>query len=541
MKKNSLRKSTQMRASKTFKALIKNFPSSKKDEQVLISPTKKVRNSMKVNTVRSIKSTTKKTENNTSKKINEKVRDSKRKSTVKKHDTKITKSKLNSRTSLVSNKSNKSALKTSKNLNNKSKNDTKRLKKEESNLDNDMKINSKDSKISKNYKTSDIRSSEGFNSINDENEINSNNNNINNYENDKLNNNPLNENEKNMEEEKSNHNSQNQSKRITNIPIPIKNDIINKKPENEYNNLIKDSNDKINGIYPPENENIENDEKTRLRNPKIEKSDYITEKNKNMIRNLLFLLDKKSDDKKAEKNIFRSSVNALEKSERNKLLETLYKNRREIFKIKWDEEAKNISQSKANKKMEQIYSFVFEPKSKGRNDINDINNINSLSPLKNPNQGYYHNKFFLNYASGTTQSPNPYFYERNNLFGGFNNENKNQKLNHSYEPKFHVMKKNDLIVENRDKRYLQYNYGYMINTINNKLYGNISTNDFSQSFRRNNNNSMYCLNKSYRDINRNRRIQNLFNSINASINSLNSLTYYNKNENYDYNLRNSIY
>ena len=174
------------------------------------------------------------------------------------------------------------------------------------------------------------------------------------------------------------------------------------------------------------------------------------------------------------------------------------------------------------------------------NDINDINNINSLSPLKNPNQGYY-NKFFLNYASGTTQSPNPYFYERNNLFGGFNNENKNQKLNHSYEPKFHIMKKNDLIVENRDKRYLQYNYGYMINTINNKLYGNISTNDFSQSFRRNNNNSMYCLNKSYRDINRNRRIQNLFNSINASINSLNSLTYYNKNENYDYNLRNSIY
>ena len=143
MKKNSMRKSTQVRASKTFKALIKNFPSSKKDDPVLISPTKKVRNSMKVNTIRSIKSTTKKTENNTSKKINEKVRDSKRKSTVKKHDTKITKSKLNSRSSLVSNKSNKSALKTSKNLNNKSKNDTKRLKKEESNLDNDMKINSK--------------------------------------------------------------------------------------------------------------------------------------------------------------------------------------------------------------------------------------------------------------------------------------------------------------------------------------------------------------------------------------------------------------
>ena len=75
MKKNPMRKSTQVRASKTFKALIKNFPSAKKDEPVLISPTKKVRNSMKVNTIRSIKSTTKKTDNNASKKINEKVGD----------------------------------------------------------------------------------------------------------------------------------------------------------------------------------------------------------------------------------------------------------------------------------------------------------------------------------------------------------------------------------------------------------------------------------------------------------------------------------
>ena len=48
---------------------------------------------------------------------------------------------------------------------------------------------------------------------------------------------------------------------------------------------------------------------------------------------------------------------------------------------------------------------------------------------------------------------------------------------------------------NRDRRYLNYNYGSLINTINNKLNGYISNNDFYQTFRNNNNNSMFNLSR----------------------------------------------
>ena len=524
MKKNSIAISSQKRASKKFQTSVKNLSSSKKEDTGRTNNSK-VRNSSYVNKnmLLSRKSTVRKSVTNTAKKNNEKVEDNKRKSTVKRQSTKITKSKFDSKKSITSNKSLKNGSKISKNIKPKSKS-----------VAYEMKIYSKDSKINK---PSDIRSSEGFNSINDENEIINSKNVLNNEEKSNSNNNPEqeSENDKNITAEKSD--------KINN---PIKNELLKQKVENEYNNLIKDSNDKIKGIYEFENENKENNNtEMRLRNQKVESSDYITEKNKNMIRNLLFLLDKKSDDKKADKNIFRSQLNALDKNEKNKLLEALYKTRKEIFKIKWDEENKNINPSRANKKLNEIYNFVFEQKKNNSNKINDIYNINTLSPMKKQYPSFYNNRYFLDYINGIPPSESNFnFYPvKSGIFNNLKNENNDNnphKLSHSYEPKFQVMKKNNLIVEYRDKRYLNYNYGSLVNIINNKLDGYISTNDFYKTFRNNSNNSVFTLCKyNYRDINRNRRMQNLYNSINADINSMNSLTNYGKSDNY--NLRNSIF
>ena len=56
-----------------------------------------------------------------------------------------------------------------------------------------------------------------------------------------------------------------------------------------------------------------------------------------MMRNLLYLLDKKEEDKKGMKNIFRTSLNRLNMVENNRLLDALAKTKQEIFKIKNDE------------------------------------------------------------------------------------------------------------------------------------------------------------------------------------------------------------
>ena len=127
-------------------------------------------------------------------------------------------------------------------------------------------------------------------------------------------------------------------------------------------NLVKETNDKPNYRYNYDinlANNMENQE-SRLRNYKVESSDYITEKNKYLIKNLLFILDKKPDDKKSTKNFFRQSLNALNNREENKILENLYRNKNDIFRIKQDERLNHINQISANKKLSDIYQNLFD-------------------------------------------------------------------------------------------------------------------------------------------------------------------------------------
>ena len=91
---------------------------------------------------------------------------------------------------------------------------------------------------------------------------------------------------------------------------------------------------------------------------------------------------------------------------------------------------------------------------------------------------FYKDKYFVDYVEG--KCPNRDLLERtmkyqNNIhnidMGSITDAHKN---NNYYNDRFHFMGKNDLSVEKRDNRYMFYNYGFMINTINDKLNGFIT-------------------------------------------------------------------
>ena len=110
-------------------------------------------------------------------------------------------------------------------------------------------------------------------------------------------------------------------------------------------------------------------------------------------------------------------------------------------------------------------------------------------------------------------------HNANNNFSGTISER--HKFNRSYNDKFHFMEKNDLSVEKRDNRYMYYNYGFMVNTIDDKLRGFINDSNFRHSFQPlHKNNSDFGLNKGNVDSNRNRRVSKLYNDINNDIYSL---------------------
>ena len=78
----------------------------------------------------------------------------------------------------------------------------------------------------------------------------------------------------------------------------------------------------------------------------------------------------------------------------------------------------------------------------------------------------------------------------------------NNRMSYSYDKNYHVMGKNNLKVENRDKRYLSYDYDSMINSLDNKL------------------------NKDFRQIYRKRRLENLMDNINYNIYAMNPREYF---------------
>ena len=463
--KSGLSKSSQKRSSQKFKTSLKissgtstnrSRPSTIKTNNPIPSAAKGRKSAIMI----------------TSKRLNNK------KSLTTKDNTTVKKAKK-STTSLVkeNNTANKNKIKTIKGK--------KSMRKSVKIDENINELNDENKKI-ENDKEINIANSDVFNSENNMNEINSEDNKSkSNQDNEKLNSITSKKDSKEMgskSQSKKNSLKENELQANNNLKIDK-----NKRTLVDYNqhiniNLIKETNEKPNYRYEIKYENNIEQPETRLRNYKIESSDYISEKNKFLIRNLLYLLDKKPDDKKGIKNIFRSSLNASNNSEQNKILEMLDKTKNDIFRIKKDEKLNYINSSYADKKLSDIYQALFErnyPKKR----------FTSLE--KYPPGQYYREKYFFNYVDGV--HPNMYMILKNSM----PNSNVRQDYWKS-EKKYNLMGKNDLSVEKRDNRYLKYNYDFMINTIDDKLK------------------------KNYRQIYRKRRMQQMFNNIYLDIYELNN-------------------
>ena len=314
------------------------------------------------------------------------------------------------------------------------------------------------------------------------------------------------DNEKEIKEEKSP--SKKDSIKPDRIPINInnhnnQNGLNNNKIPNEYYdnkpanvNLIKEINDKPNYRYEYKydvNNNMNSQElDDRLKNYKIESSDYITEKNKNMMRNLIHLLERKPDCKKQIKNIFRSSLNNLLSQENNKLLESLTRTKNDIFRIVQDEKLSYINQAKANSRLYDIYKALFEQN-------NNLKNKYERSWNTSQNPFIIKQNYFFNYVDN--RHPN---MDQFSSYNSSSNNINNNRMSYSYDKNYHVMGKNNLKVENRDNRYLSYDYDSMINSLNNKL------------------------NKDFRQIYRKRRMENLMENINYNIHAMNPREYFSR-------------
>lgn len=274
----------------------------------------------------------------------------------------------------------------------------------------------------------------------------------------------------------------------------IPNEYFENKPANV--NLIKEINEKPNYRYESNydiNSFMNNQEQEdRIKNYKIESSGYITEKNKNMMRSLLRLLERQPDGKKELKNIFRSSLNNLLNQENNKLLESITRAKNDIFRIAKDVKLKCINEEKAYNRLYDIYKALFEQN----------NNLKSRYEKSwgTPQSPFLvRQNYFFNYVDN--RHPNM------DLFLGNNSSNinlNNNRMSYSYDKNYYVMGKNRLKVENRDNKYLSYNYDSMINSLNNRL------------------------NKDFREIYRQRKIENLKENINNNIYAMNPMEYFSR-------------
>ena len=556
MKKNPLAKSTQIRESKKFKTSINNFATAKKTTQ--IKPLNKMKtsinkannneNSSRSNNPPSVSSKKRKSISTTTKKKtmnptkNEEI---KRKSIMKKPDSKSLRknndkkfkttvnikssalSKKNSMTvSLKKDNADKGKRKTVKvqstNLFNnklsaqlKPKNKTAKKSTEIYDIDEEEKISSKDSQNIKDLKTSEVfnkNESVRINMLNNINDENENNNEDNNIILEK-------ESEKNLTDNNPINNINDKSKKSSlKENNPIQNEFIKEKISNEFINS---------------NSNLNNEkQECKLKNKFVQNSNYISEKNKNMMQNLLYLLDKKSDESK--KNAFRSSLNSLDSKVKNKLLDITYKNRQKLYKMILEEDLNKLKSpytpgtlksvkpltnidtndqlGKINDSPSKFVPFNYEDKYQ-----NMKNKYLMMMTPSNPKKLYpsfYKDKYFVDYVEG--KCPNRDLLERtmkyqNNIHNiDMGSITDAHKYNNYYNDRFHFMGKNDLSVEKRDNRYMFYNYGFMINTINDKLNGFITDKNFRQSFQGlHKTNSDFGLDKGYADYNRNERASNL--------------------------------
>ena len=569
--KNNLAKSSQIRPNQKFNTSIKNFSAAKKNAPIRVS--NKIKTSVNKQASNqpsnppSTSSKARKSFSNTTRKksvIAESIQEAKKKSIVNKPEKnsdrqntdKKFKTTVNKKNGIISSKKNsmnvslkkddlgkvkhKSVKLKNVNLFNNGKNKTKsKIAKKKSSkiydvVDEEEKISSKE-----NQERKDLRNSELFNKneslginmmnhINDEDEIR-------NIENNII---LENENEKNLTDDKQYNNIMNNDINDINKKVSLnQNNLINSPLQNE---LIKEkiSSEFINNNFININPDL------RLKNKKVEDSEHISEKNKNMMRSILYLLNKRSEEGKNQKNIFRSSINSLDKKEKNKLLDEVYNNRKKIYKMKLEKEAKKINSNQEINTLNKVNSFSDEnnktnplpitPSSNFLNNFEDKYQIMKnkylvMATPSNPKRQYpifFRDKYFIDYVDG--RCPNREILERTmkyekNIYdlknSGFNiNTN---KFNQSYSNKFQFKEKNNLSVEKRDNRYLYYDYGFMINTINDKLNGSITDKYFRESFHSlRKSNSDYGFKRDIRDTNRNQRVSQLYSDINSNIDSI---------------------
>ena len=151
---------------------------------------------------------------------------------------------------------------------------------------------------------------------------------------------------------------------------------------------------------------------------------------------------------------------------------------------------------------------------------------------------YYKDKYFIDYVDG--KCPNRDIFEKNmkydkNIIANHNGFNTDiHRLNKSYNQKFKFMDKNNLSVEKRDNRFIYYNYGSMVNNINNKLNGSIQDRDFLNILKKTN--SDFGMDQNFTQ--RNSKNNNLFNDIN---NDFNRMTAYDYRPRKTFSERNSLY
>ena len=476
MKRNSFVKGTQIRSNKKFKTTAKpTVPllSSNKSRKSIKTTTKRSNKEEEITSpkprksaiVSSVKKSMKKNNSlfNKDKDNNDLTKSGKRPSTSllkEPNSTNRTKSKK------ISMKSNKSTKRSAELDEKKSKKSTKSKQKQKQNDKEVDLINSEASNKNDNIEINTLNSENNTHLINSEdnskaNEIKS----KINQENEKHNGNISKD---NLRESQNKNQSKKNSLKENNISInnKMKNEYLLNQPLNV--NLVKEINEKPNYRYESKydvNKNDVEEQEGRLRNHKIESSDYITEKNKNMMRNLLYLLDRKPDDKKSSKNFFRSSLNALNIQERNKLLDVLAQTKNDIFRIKYDIKMNNINQNLANKKLSEIYHVLFEKNH--RNNNFDKSWDNYQPPY------CYREKYFFNYVDGL--HPNLDKFLANNL-----SNPKNNKLSQSYD---------------------------------NNLMNSID----------------YKLNKDYREIYRRKRMEKMYEHINDNIYAMSPQKYFGRN------------
>ena len=149
------------------------------------------------------------------------------------------------------------------------------------------------------------------------------------------------------------------------------------------------------------------------------------------MRNLLYLLEKKPEENKNQKSLFRASINTLEKREKNKLLDIVYQNRKNIYRTLLDKEVKKLNSvnmirtpnlineinalSKINKEVKKPIKQTpflldnFEDKYKHMK-----NKYLIMASPPNPRKQYpsfYHDKYFMDYVDG--RCPNLYVLKKN--------------------------------------------------------------------------------------------------------------------------------